>query len=117
MNTLAHDAIVWSIDRGVGRIYLNRPKALNALNLEMIQAFSTLLDAWRHDPAIEAVLVTSISEKAFCAGGDLRTVHEASKRGDCAYLEALFRSEYTTNYAIRSYPKPYVAFINGIAMG
>ncbi len=117
MNTLAQDAIVWSIDRGVGRIYLNRPKALNALNLEMIQAFSTLLDAWRHDSAIEAVLVTSVSEKAFCAGGDLRTVHEASKRGDCAYLEALFRSEYTANYAIRSYPKPYVAFINGIAMG
>lgn len=117
MNTLAQDTIVWSIDRGVGRIYLNRPKALNALNLEMIQAFGSLLEAWRHDPKVDAVLVTSTSEKAFCAGGDLRTVHEASKRGDDVYLEALFRSEYTTNFVIRSYPKPYVSFIDGIAMG
>lgn len=117
MNALAQDTITWSIDRGVGRIYLNRPKALNALNLEMIQTFSALLDAWRHNPAVEAVLITSTSEKAFCAGGDLRTVHEANKRGDDVYLESLFRSEYAANYAIRSYPKPYVSFINGIAMG
>lgn len=117
LESTASDHILSEIDRGLGRIYLNRPKALNALNLEMVRGCAALLEQWRLDNRVEAILITSLSEKAFCAGGDLRSVHEAYHRSDHAFLEALFREEYTINYAMRTYPKPYIALIDGIAMG
>lgn len=117
LQSTASDQILFEIDRGFGRIYLNRPKALNALNLDMVRGCAALLDQWKSDDRVEAVLITSLSEKAFCAGGDLRSVHEAYHRKDHAFLEALFREEYTINYTMRTYPKPYVALIDGIAMG
>ena len=117
MPTQDHKALTSCIEKGVGRLYLNRPQALNALNLEMIEYLYETLLKWRDDAAVEAVLITSHSEKAFCAGGDLRSVFEAHQKQDHAFLEALFRKEYTLNHMIRNYPKPYIAFIDGIAMG
>ncbi|WP_319531393.1 enoyl-CoA hydratase/isomerase family protein [uncultured Cohaesibacter sp.] len=97
----------------IGLITLNRVKALNALSRPMVNAMAAQLDLWRTDDSIKAVVVTSASEKAFCAGGDIRAVYET--RGNPLY--DFFYDEYRLNQAIHSYPKPYIALINGIVMG
>ena len=110
---------------GIGLITLNRPKALNALSLGMIRALTAALNAWRDDPAVKAVAVRGMGKGhegvpapfgAFCAGGDIRFFHEAALAGDTA-LEAFFTEEYALNHLIHQYPKPYLAFMDGIVMG
>jgi len=106
----------------LGLITLNRPKALNALNLPMIEAMDPMLAAWAEDDGVAAVAIRGAGEKAFCAGGDVRAVWEAGmarKRGDDpGRLTAdFFRAEYRLNHRIHTYPKPYVALVNGISMG
>ena len=101
-------------------ITLNRPRALNALSLPMIRAMAAALQAWRDDPAIAAVAVRGMGKEgpfgAFCAGGDIRFFHQAMLRGD-AELEDFFTEEYALNHLIHHYPKPYIAFMDGIVMG
>ena len=101
-------------------ITLNRPRALNALSLPMIRAMSAALQAWRDDPAIAAVAVRGMGKEgpfgAFCAGGDIRFFHQAMLRGD-GELEDFFTEEYELNHLIHHYPKPYIAFMDGIVMG
>ena len=104
----------------VGFITLNRPKALNALNLEMVRGLTQVLLAWQHDAAIVAVAIRGSSKQGnfggFCAGGDIRYFHQAALAGDPS-LEDFFTEEYALNHLIHSYPKPYVAFMDGIVMG
>jgi enoyl-CoA hydratase len=104
----------------VGFITLNRPKALNALNLEMVRGLTQVLLAWQHDEAIVAVAIRGSSKQGnfggFCAGGDIRYFHQAALAGDPS-LEDFFTEEYALNHLIHSYPKPYVAFMDGIVMG
>jgi enoyl-CoA hydratase/carnithine racemase len=104
----------------VGFITLNRPRALNALSLAMIRELTTTLVAWRDDPLVLAVAVRGMGKEgpfgAFCAGGDLRFFHQAALAGDSA-LEDFFTEEYTLNHLIHTYPKPYIAFMDGIVMG
>jgi enoyl-CoA hydratase len=104
----------------VGFITLNRPKALNALNLEMVRGLTQVLLAWQHDDAIVAVAIRGTSKQGnfggFCAGGDIRYFHQAALAGDPS-LEDFFTEEYALNHLIHSYPKPYVAFMDGIVMG
>jgi enoyl-CoA hydratase len=101
-------------------ITLNRPRALNALSLPMIRALAAALLAWRDDPAIEAVAIRGMGKEgpfgAFCAGGDIRFFHQAVLRGD-AELEDFFTEEYALNHLIHHYPKPYIAFMDGVVMG
>ena len=104
-------------DRRVGRILLNRPRALNALDLEMIRACSAALDAWRDDPTVHAVVIEGAGERAFCAGGDIRAVRAQAMAGESVAVEAFFAEEYALNQAIASYPKPYIALVDGICMG
>ncbi len=76
--------------------------------------------AWRDDPAIEAVLIRSSSEKAFCAGGDIRFFYDAGRAtpaGGSALLEDFFTEEYALNHLIHHYPKPYIALMDGVVMG
>ena len=112
---------------GVGLITLNRPKALNALSLAMVQALLATLQAWRDDPAVFAVAIRGSNKigrpgspealfGGFCAGGDIRFFHQAALAGDSA-LDDFFTEEYTLNHLIHNYPKPYVAFMDGIVMG
>ena len=105
---------------GVGRITLDRPKALNALDLGMIRALAEALLAWRDDPAVVAVAIRGTSKDgpfgAFCAGGDIRFFHQAALAGD-PRLEDFFTEEYALNHLIFTYPKPYIAFMDGIVMG
>jgi enoyl-CoA hydratase/carnithine racemase len=101
-------------------ITLNRPRALNALSLPMIRALAAALLAWRDDAAIEAVAIRGMGKEgafgAFCAGGDIRFFHQAVLRGD-AELEDFFTEEYALNHLIHHYPKPYIAFMDGVVMG
>ena len=103
-----------------GLITLNRPKALNALSLDMVRDLTAALLAWRDDPAVEVVAVRGTGKEgpfgAFCAGGDIRFFHQAALAGD-PRLEDFFTEEYALNHLIHTYPKPYVAFMDGIVMG
>ncbi|MEJ6549565.1 3-hydroxyisobutyryl-CoA hydrolase [Corynebacterium sp. USCH3] len=102
---------------GAGVITLDRPKALNALNHEMITAIAAALEAFRHDDAVDRVLLCSAGEKAYCAGGDVRSVRDSDLTGDFTAGDDLFRDEYDMNHALASFPKPTVAVVDGIAMG
>jgi enoyl-CoA hydratase/carnithine racemase len=103
-----------------GVITLDRPRALNSLSLDMVRRLTEVLLAWRLDAAIDAVLITSSSEKALCAGGDIRFFHEAGHAtpiGGSALLEDFFTEEYALNHLIHFYPKPYIALMDGVVMG
>ncbi|MBK3400811.1 MULTISPECIES: enoyl-CoA hydratase/isomerase family protein [Methylobacterium] len=100
-----------------GFLTLNRPKALNALTLEMVRALRAALDAWAADPEVTRVVIQGAGERAFCAGGDIRRIHEEGSAGRHAEAETFFREEYELNALIQRYPKPYVALIDGIVMG
>ncbi|HVE51752.1 MAG TPA: enoyl-CoA hydratase/isomerase family protein [Ramlibacter sp.] len=103
-----------------GLVTLDRPKALNALSLDMIRDLAATLLAWRDDPRIERVALRGMGREgpfgAFCAGGDIRFFHQAVLAGD-PRLEDFFTEEYTLNHLIHAYPKPYVVFLDGIVMG
>lgn len=103
-----------------GIITLNRPAALNSLSLEMVRAMTAALRQWRDDASIGAVFVHSSSEKAYCAGGDIRFFHQkgiATATGGGALIEDFFTEEYSLNHLIHHYPKPYAALMDGVVMG
>lgn len=112
--------VVAEIHNGVGILTLNRPKALNALSLGMLRDLTGWLEAWRTDPNVHGVFIRGATMEgrgvAFCAGGDIRFFHQAAVAGDPA-LEAFFTEEYALNYLIHVYPKPYVAWMDGVVMG
>jgi enoyl-CoA hydratase len=100
----------------VGVIRLNRPKAINAVTLEMFREVDKALDAFETDPAIGLILLEGAGERGLCAGGDIRALYESSRvRGDLGKI--LWREEYILNARIAKFPKPYVAFMDGIVMG
>jgi len=103
-------------DGRLGRIRLNRPKALNSLTLDMVTAIASALDDFAADAGIAAVLVTGEGERGFCAGGDIRAIFETGRAGDGAALN-FFRQEYRMNARIARFEKPYVAIMDGITMG
>lgn len=112
--------VLTRVANGTGMITLDRPKALNSLSLEMVRALTAILRAWRDDPAIEAVVIGSSSDKAFCAGGDIRFFYDCGKAtptGGSALLEDFFTEEYALNHLIHFYPKPYIALMDGVVMG
>lgn len=108
--------ILFELRGGVGFVLLNRPNALNALSLPLIEAFDARLEAWAGDPAVEAVVVRGAGTRAFCAGGDLRSIW-AGGRGVGGPASDLFRREYMLIRRIKVLAKPYIALIDGIAMG
>ena len=101
----------------IGRITLNRPRALNALDPSMIAQLRAVLAEWQHDPAVHAVVIEGAGGKAFCAGGDVRAMRDAVLTGHHDVVEQFFAEEYALNLAIARYPKPYIAIVDGICMG
>jgi enoyl-CoA hydratase len=103
-----------------GLITLNRPKALNALSLDMVRALAHTLREWEHDDAVQAVALRGMGKEgpfgAFCAGGDIRFFHQAALAGD-PRLEDFFTEEYALNHQVHRFPKPYVVMMDGIVMG
>ncbi|MGW4891892.1 enoyl-CoA hydratase/isomerase family protein [Kitasatospora sp. NPDC004240] len=104
------------VDGRVGRIVLDRPKALNSLTHGMITAVREALDGWAADDAVTAVVLTGAGERGLCAGADIRLFHRDAQAGG-AGSRAFFRDEYRLNALIARYPKPYVAVMDGITMG
>ena len=104
----------------VGFITLNRARALNALSLPMIRDLTSTLLAWQDDSQVLAVAVRGMGREgpfgAFCAGGDIRFFHHAALAGD-PELEDFFTEEYTLNHLVCKFPKPYIAFMDGVVMG
>ena len=116
MSEFVHTSVV----NGTGLITLDRPKALNSLSLDMVRALTAALRGWRDDPAVAAVVLRSSSEKALCAGGDIRFFYDAGRatpQGGSALLEDFFSEEYALNHLIHFYPKPYIALMDGVVMG
>ena len=104
----------------VGCITINRPKALNALSLEMVRLITQALKQFQVNPQVLAVLVRGHGKEGpfghFCAGGDIRFFHQAALAGDDS-LADFFTEEYRLNHLIHTYPKPYIAFMDGVVMG
>ena len=108
--------VLTRIESGVGRITLNRPKALHALNRAMCEAMIEALLAWRDDDAVKSILIDHEGERGFCAGGDIRMIAE-SGAGDASEAKAFFDTEYKLNHLLFDYPKPVTALVDGIVMG
>jgi enoyl-CoA hydratase len=108
--------ILARIEGGFGRLTLNRPSALHALNLQMCELMLAALVRWRDDPAVSAVMIEHTGERGFCAGGDIRQIAE-SGRGDGAWAQTFFLAEYRLNHLLFVYPKPVVAIMDGVTMG
>ena len=100
----------------VGWISLNRPEALHALTTNICRKMTEALLAWRHDDSVRIVMIDHHEGRGFCAGGDIRALHE-SIAGDGQAAREFFETEYKLNVLIQSYPKPYVAFMDGVTMG
>lgn len=108
----------------IGCVTLNKPKALNALDLEMVEAMHQQLSDWQNDAEIQAVLIDSSGDKAFCAGGDIVSMYKAmrdekqtSTNSPPAFIAQFFAQEYRLNYQIHAFTKPIICWGNGIIMG
>ena len=97
-------------------IRLNRPKALNSINLPMVRTIRHALEQYRDDPSTGAVILRGEGERGLCAGGDIRVLYDLGKAGD-PEVTRFWREEFPLNYTIAHYPKPYVALMDGITMG
>jgi len=104
------------VEGGVGRLRLNRPKAIHALTREMCVAMSDALLRWREDPAIRLVMIDHVDGRGFCAGGDIRLIAE-SGASDGVAARRFFHDEYRLNHLLFTYAKPVIAFMDGITMG
>ena len=114
--TLIEGDLIARREGGCGVIRLNRPKAINAVTLEMFRDVDRALDAFEADPAVAVILLEGAGERGLCAGGDIRALWESSKvKGDLGKI--LWREEYILNARIKKFPKPYVSFMDGIVMG
>lgn len=100
----------------LGRIRLNRPKALNSLTLQMVRQIAEALDRFEKDAQIAAVLLTGEGDRGLCAGGDIRAIYE-SGCGDGTLALTFWREEYILNSRIARFPKPYIAVMDGLTMG
>ncbi|MDA2948898.1 MAG: enoyl-CoA hydratase/isomerase family protein [Actinomycetota bacterium] len=110
------DEILARVDSGVGFLTLNRPKALNSLTHTMVTALDTTLTAWSDDDTVRAVVVHGAGERGLCAGGDVVAIYHSAKAGGADARQFWF-DEYRLNARIGRYPKPYVAYMDGIVMG
>lgn len=107
--------VLFEVSAGVGRIVLNRPRAINALTVEMMRAMTSWLVAWRDDAAVVSVELRGAGDRGLCSGADVRALREVVLAGG-DYMD-FFRVEYALDALIATYPKPYTAFMSGITMG
>jgi enoyl-CoA hydratase len=116
MDAASEPDLIARREGSAGIIRLNRPRAINAVTLEMFRDIEKALDEFEADPAVSLVLIEGAGERGLCAGGDIRALYESSKvAGDLGKI--LWREEYILNARIAKFPKPYVAFMDGIVMG
>src|SRR5690606_19402919 len=109
------DSALFEVVHRIGVITLNRPKVLNALSHSMVRQLADQLEAWRNDDTVAAILMVGAGDKAFCAGGDIRSMYDSYKDGSRTYYD-FFADEYRLDYALWRYPKPVIALMHGITM-
>ncbi len=110
--------VLFDVQHGLGLITLNRPKALNALTLDMIRELDRVLPVWEADPAVKAVVLRGAGERAFCAGGDVAGLYREAQDDPSGTLRRdFFREEYIVNRRVHRYRKPWISLIDGIDMG
>jgi enoyl-CoA hydratase len=100
----------------VGRLTLNRPRALGALNTPMVEAMTAALLGWRNDPSVNVILLDHAGERGFCAGGDIRFLAASAAEGGSGARDFFFK-EYRLNHLLMVYPKPVIAVMDGVTMG
>ena len=113
---MSEPEVLFDLRGGVGRITLNRPKAINALNHAMVLDIAPQLEKWAVDDEVEMVLLTGAGERGLCAGGDIVSIYHDAKEGGSG-SKVFWRDEYILNAAIARFPKPYVAIMDGVVMG
>jgi enoyl-CoA hydratase len=111
-----NEDVLVTVTGGVGRLTLNRPKALNSLTHGMVRTMSSALTAWALDDDVTAVLVNGAGDRGLCAGGDIVAIYHSAQHGG-AEARQFWHDEYLLNAMIGSYPKPFVAVMDGITMG
>lgn len=114
--TEGSDEVLARIERNVGVITLNRPRAINSLNQTMVDALSALLGRWEADDRVGAVVIAGAGERGLCAGGDLVPLYH-SARADGSEARKFWYDEYRLNAQIARFSKPYIALMDGIVMG
>ena len=114
--TMSSDDVILDRVGSAAVIRLNRPKALNSINLSMVRAIRAALDDAAEDVSVSCVVLTGEGDRGLCAGGDIRVLFEMGKADDTEATR-FWREEFPLNYAIAHYPKPYVALMDGITMG
>ncbi|SIO10062.1 enoyl-CoA hydratase [Parasphingorhabdus marina DSM 22363] len=112
---MTDDLIIRKTGR-VGHISLNRPKVIHSLNLDMCLAMTEALLEWREDDSVEAVMIDHSEGRGFCAGGDIAMLRNSGLK-DGKEGREFFYKEYQLNHLLFEYPKPVVAFMDGITMG
>jgi enoyl-CoA hydratase len=110
------DEVLTEVEGSVGLITLNRPKAINSLNQQMVDALATILTGWADDDAVRAVVLSGAGERGLCAGGDVVSIYHSARK-DGVEARRFWRDEYLLNAQISEFPKPYVALMDGIVMG
>jgi len=111
------DDVLITTNGPIGRISLNRPKALHALTLEMCHAMSAALSEWAQDDRIQAVILDHAEGRGFCAGGDIAFLRDSALNDGGVSGRKFFHDEYQLNHQMFTYAKPIVAFMDGITMG
>lgn len=112
-----NDKVIVRVEGKTGLLELNRPKALNSLDSDMVVLIDDALKKWKDDDAVEQVVIFSGSERAFCAGGDVRQAREACLEGNYQEGDDFFAKEYVMNGDMAEFPKPYIALLDGVVMG
>ncbi|GAA4540322.1 enoyl-CoA hydratase/isomerase family protein [Mycobacterium paraffinicum] len=110
------DEVQTRVDGNVGLITLNRPKAINSLNQQMVDALSAILTRWADDDAVSTVVLSGAGERGLCAGGDVVSIYHSARK-DGVEARRFWRDEYLLNAQIADFSKPYVALMDGIVMG
>lgn len=113
----AESTVLVRTEGSLGRLTLNRPRAINALDLDMIEQLTAALNTWRDDTDIDIVLIDGAGDRGLCAGGDVRALYDQLIVGRADLTADFFRAEYALNLMIAEYPKPVVAIADGITMG
>ncbi|QNA93758.1 MULTISPECIES: enoyl-CoA hydratase/isomerase family protein [unclassified Microbacterium] len=116
-DSLAASRVLVRTEGALGRLTLHRPEAINALDVGMIEILTDTLNVWRDDSDVQIVLLDGAGNRGMCAGGDVRALHAQIVAGEAERTAEFFRAEYALNAMIAEYPKPIVAFADGITMG
>src|SRR5690625_634504 len=109
--------VLTSVRQRTGVIELNRPKALNSLNPELIDIIAKAVKTWEDDDSIDQIVLCTTNPKAFCAGGDVRFARDNILSGDAQLVDDFFAAEYTLTGKLATYKKPLVSIIDGVVMG